>query len=46
MGRLGTGIALLLGELDRGTDFAAAAARLGVRANELEESLSRRIKQP
>jgi tetratricopeptide (TPR) repeat protein len=45
MARLGTRVALLLGQLGRGTDFAQAAGQLGLTASEFEDSLSRRIKQ-
>ena len=46
MNRLGTQIALLLGELDRGSEFADAAGRLGVQASQFEDALSRAIKRP
>jgi tetratricopeptide (TPR) repeat protein len=46
MSRLGTRIALLLGELDRGSDFAVAAARFGIQSNQFEDGLSRTIRQP
>jgi Tetratricopeptide repeat len=45
MARLGPRVALLLGELGRGTEFAQAADRFGVAPAEFEEGLSRRIKQ-
>jgi tetratricopeptide (TPR) repeat protein len=45
MTRLGTRVALLLGELGRGTEFAQAAERLGIAPAEFEQDMSRRIKQ-
>ena len=46
MNQLGTQVGLLLGELDRGTDFIAATARFGIQANEFEAALSRTITHP
>jgi hypothetical protein len=43
MARLGTQMALLLGELDRGSDFASAASRLGIPSAEFEQSVARAI---
>jgi tetratricopeptide (TPR) repeat protein len=45
MARLGTHVALLLGELGRGTEFAQAAERFGIAPEEFEQDMSRRIKQ-
>jgi len=43
MARLGTQMALLLGELDRGSDFALAASRFGIPSGEFEQSVERAI---
>jgi hypothetical protein len=45
MARLGSRVALLLGELGRGAEFAQAAEVFGIAPVEFEEGLSRRIKQ-